>query len=80
MTMNMTNTAVLKAHLSEYLSMVEHGKSIEVCRRNKPIAKIIPIEKSKINKTKLNCGKGTVTFIGDLTESLIPESNWEMCK
>ncbi len=32
-----------KAHLSEYLAAVEAGETVVIARRNKPIAKLVPI-------------------------------------
>lgn len=32
-----------KAHLSEYLAAVEAGETVIIARRNKPIAKLVPI-------------------------------------
>lgn len=40
------NIAELKDHLSEYIAKVESGHSLTLCRRNKPIAKIQPIQSS----------------------------------
>ena len=76
--MKIANIAELKNHLSAFLSLVEAGEEIEVRKRNIPIAKVIPIIKKKSNKTVLGCGKGSVKIIGDLTESMISEKDWEM--
>ena len=76
--MKIANIAELKNHLSAYLSLVESGEEIEVRKRNIPIAKVIPIMNQKKNKTVLGCGEGSVTILGDLTEPLIPEHDWEM--
>jgi antitoxin (DNA-binding transcriptional repressor) of toxin-antitoxin stability system len=37
------NTHEAKTHLSRYLSQVEAGETIILCRRNEPIAEIRPI-------------------------------------
>ena len=37
------NTHEAKTHLSRYLSRVEAGETIILCRRNEPIAEIRPI-------------------------------------
>ena len=73
--MEQTNIADLKSKLSDYLAKVQKGQSLEVCRRNIPIAKIVPIEEPTTNKTVLGCGVGTVTIHGDLTE---PTSDGDM--
>lgn len=32
-----------KAHLSEYLARVEAGETVIIARRNKPVAKLVPV-------------------------------------
>jgi prevent-host-death family protein len=77
--MKTTNIGDLKNNLSKVLSFVEQGEVVEICKRNIPIARIIPHDSlKKENKTKLGCGLGTVTILGDLTEPLIPEDIWDM--
>jgi prevent-host-death family protein len=78
MTMKAVNIAELKGHLSEFLDTVEHGEEVQVCRRNQPIARILPFRKPRANRTRLGCARGSVTVHGDLTEPLVPESSWEM--
>ena len=79
--MKEANIADLKNNLSYYISLVEEGEEIEVRRRNKPIARIISVAADSPNKTVIGCGIGTVVFSEeDLTEPLIPESDWEMLK
>ena len=77
--MNVTNIAELKNNLSKFLSLVEQGEEVEICKRNVPVARIVPLPSSrKKNKTVLGCGKNTVDIKGDLTEPLIPPDSWEM--
>jgi prevent-host-death family protein len=76
--MKFANIAELKNRISEYLAAVERGEEVEVRKRNVPIARIVPIHKEASNKTKLGCGKGTGRIIGDITETFIPEDDWEM--
>lgn len=76
--MKIANIADFKNHLSRFLKMVEKGEEIEIHKRNVPIAKVTPIRKHKGNKTVLGCGKGSVKILGDITEPLIPEENWDM--
>ena len=77
--MKMANIGELKDNLSYYVSMVEHGEDVEICRRNRAVARIVPITDTHVNHTKLGCGKGTVTFTdADLTEAFLPENEWEM--
>ena len=78
-TMKMTNIAELKNDLSKILAFVEKGEKVQICRRNVPIAYIVPYKKkTPKNKTVLGCGKGTVRINCDLTEPMIPNENWEM--
>jgi prevent-host-death family protein len=37
------NIAELKAHLSEFIERVTEGETIEICNRNRPVARISPI-------------------------------------
>jgi len=77
--MKTANIGQLKDSLSKFLALVEKGEAITICKRNVPIATIVPRAPKKArNLTKLGCGKGTVQIKGDLTEPLIPEGNWEM--
>ena len=45
MVMKKVNIADAKAHLSEYLKLVEHGETIVLARRNQPIAEIKPVRR-----------------------------------
>ncbi len=61
------------------MSFVEHGEVVAICKRNIPIALLVPhSSKTTGNRTKLGCGLGTVQMKGDLTEPLIPEDSWVM--
>jgi len=79
--MKVVNIAELKNNISKILSLVEKGEEIKVCKRNIPVAHLIPVRKKESkNQTKLGCGRGTVQILGDLTEPMIPENYWEMLK
>ena len=41
--MKAVNVHEIKAHLSEYLTAVERGETVVIARRNKPVAKLVPI-------------------------------------
>ena len=75
--MKKTNVASLRSNLSSLLEYVEKGKEIEIQRRNVGIAKIVPLHRTTVNKTKLGKGKGTVKFYADITESIMVD-DWEM--
>jgi prevent-host-death family protein len=80
MAMKIANVAELKNRLSEFLALVEQGEEIEIRKRNVPIARVVPIPRKRVNKTRVGCGAGTLKIHGDLTEPLIPEEAWEMFK
>ena len=77
--MKTANIGNLKDNLSKFISLVEQGEVIEICKRNIPIALLVPHgSKKRKNRTQLGCGAGTVQINGDLTEPLIPEDRWDM--
>ena len=78
--MTTANIAEIKSHFSRYLSLVEKGESVQVCKRNVAIAQIVPLNTKKKNKTKLDCGRGTVVVHGDLTEPAMDTADWNMLK
>ncbi len=79
--MKMANIAELKNNLSKFLSLVEKGEEVKICKRNIPIARLAPIKTKEIkNHTQLGCGQGTAQILDDLTEPMIPSENWEMLK
>jgi len=77
--MRTANIGQLKDNLSKFLSFVEKGEAIAICKRNIPIALLVPHGPRKTgNRTKLGCGMGTVQIKEDLTEPMISEDSWEM--
>ncbi len=76
--MKIANIAELKNNLSKYLASVEKGEQVEIRKRNVPVARIVPVAGRKPNLTKLGCGRKSARILGDLTEPLIPEQEWEM--
>lgn len=68
----------LKNNLKKFFDLVLAGNVVTIMKRNVPIAKIVPIESKAENSTKLGAGKGSVKILGDLTEPLIPEQDWDM--
>ena len=77
--MKQANIGELKDNLSRYISAVESGEEVAVCRRNRVVARIIPEPDVRTNKTKLGCGRGSVQFIDEsLDEPFIPDGDWEM--
>jgi len=77
--MKTANIGELKNNLGKFIGYVEQGEVVEICKRNVPVALIVPHDSKRHgNSTKLGCGKGTVQIKGDLTEPLIPEDSWDM--
>lgn len=74
----MANIAEFKNKLGRFIAAVEQGEEVEIRRRNLPIARVVPVKAAKPNRTKLGCGRGTAKVVGDLTEPLMPEDDWEM--
>ena len=76
--MKTANVAEFKKHLSSFLSLVEKGETVEICRRNIPVAQLVGIPGHRQNRTVLGCGEGSVAYHGSVTEPLIPTGSWEM--
>ena len=76
--MKTANIAAFKKHLSAFIDMAEKGETVEVCRRNIPVAQLVGLPRRQRNHTVLGCGEGSVVFHGDLTDPLIPVDSWEM--
>ncbi len=77
--MNPVNVHEIKAHLSEYLAAVERGETVVIARRNKPIAKLVPIgpEASEQALRPIGLAKGLVeidpTCFDPMTEEELAE-------
>jgi len=72
------NVAEFKKSLSRYLELAAAGETVQVCRRNIPVALLVGVQQPRRNHTVLGCGEGTVEYRGSVTEPLIPEGSWEM--
>lgn len=61
-----------KAHLSEYLAAVEAGETVVIARRNKPIAKLVPIgPEDQVRKPRpIGLAKGLVTILPSFFEAM----------
>jgi prevent-host-death family protein len=77
MAMKTANIAELKDSLAKFIAEVEAGEEVEIRRRNLPVARLVPISARKRNETVLGCGRGSVRILGELTEPMIPEGDWE---
>lgn len=76
--MQTANIAEVKDHLSRVLALVEKGEEVAICKRNVPIARIVPIYAKHVNRTVLGCDPGSVQVKGDLTTPAIPDAEWRM--
>lgn len=73
--MKKVNIGQLKDNLSKFLSFVEKGQAIAICKRNIPIALLVPHGPRKTgNRTKLGCGIGTVQIKEDLLKKICEHS------
>jgi antitoxin (DNA-binding transcriptional repressor) of toxin-antitoxin stability system len=71
------NIARVKERLSAYVTMAEQGKTVLVCRRNKPVAQIVGTKGASVpNRTKLGSAQGSVLVKCDLTDPAIDETDW----
>jgi len=50
--MKQVNVHEAKAHLSEYLAQVEAGETVVIARRNKPVAKLVPVTAAEAQPAK----------------------------
>jgi antitoxin (DNA-binding transcriptional repressor) of toxin-antitoxin stability system len=79
--MKSVNTADFKNKMGQYPAFVEKGGKTQICRRNVPLAIIVPAQQAPSeNKTRLGCGKGSVVVKTDLTEPALASEDWSMLK
>ena len=83
--MKTLNVSEAKTHFSSVVDQVEQGETVLICRRNLPVAKITsvapdPASQGK-HRTVIGWAKGTGACIhADLTEPVLPETEWDMMK
>lgn len=63
--MIMVNIADAKAKLSEYIEAVSNGESVVICRHNRPVAELRPIEPARIAPRDLTPMFPGETFMTD---------------
>jgi prevent-host-death family protein len=73
--MNRVNIHDVKAHFSEYLAAVEAGETVVIARRNKPIAKLVPIgpDEVALAPRRIGLAKGKVRVLPAFFEPLDDE-------
>ncbi|MEI6222727.1 MAG: type II toxin-antitoxin system Phd/YefM family antitoxin, partial [bacterium] len=67
------NLYTVKVNLSKYVSLVQKGETVLICKRNIPIAELKAVEKIKPNRHLGGC-KGKVT-IPDSFFAALPTEN-----
>ena len=73
------NLAKIKEHLSAYVADIEAGESILICRHNRPVAKLVPVNEGQDeNRTRLGSDPGSVSVHSDLTDPAMGASEWAM--
>jgi prevent-host-death family protein len=63
--MIMVNIADAKAKLSEYIEAVSKGEAVVICRHNRPVAELRPIEPARIGPRDLTPMFPGETFMTD---------------
>jgi prevent-host-death family protein len=76
------NVGRVKEHLSAYITRVEKGEKVVICRRNRPVAELVPIKDvaREANRTALGSAMGSVKVKCDLTEPAMDDGSWEMLR
>lgn len=69
MTMIMVNIFEVKAKLSEYLEAVGRGERVMICKRNRPIAELRPVDAAPAER-RLGTAVGAVTITPAFFEPL----------
>ncbi|NWG31771.1 MAG: type II toxin-antitoxin system prevent-host-death family antitoxin [Rhodocyclaceae bacterium] len=78
------NTHEVKAKLSEYLAAVEAGEVVQICRRNVPIAQLVPLPKPETGPRPIGLGPTEEgydipdSFFEPLPEDLLQAFNGEL--
>ena len=71
--MKQVNIAEAKTHLSRYLSLVEKGETVVLCRRNVPVAEIRPLPARPRRPRPVGIDKGRYTVPDSFFEPLPDE-------
>ena len=62
-----------KARLSEYLERIEHGERVVICRRNRPVAELCPLEAPRAVPRPIGGAKGQLVVPPSFFEPLPKE-------
>ena len=75
------NIAGLRGHLGDYLALAEQGEEVQVCRRNRSVARIVKAGmRAGRNATRLGFARGTVQVLGDVVGPAFADDEWEMSR
>lgn len=77
MSTTVLNIHEAKTHLSRHLTDLRPGDRIVLCRRNKPIAEILPLEQPDMTPRPIGLGRGLAVMKPDFFEPL-PEELLEL--
>ena len=69
----MVNIADAKAKLSEYIEAVSKGEAVVICRHNRPVAELRPIEAARVGPRDLTPLFPGETFMTDAFFEPLPE-------
>ncbi len=73
------NIAQVKEQLSSYITMAQKGEKVIVCKHNRPVVELVPVDSAEqaVNRTTLGSAPGSVQVQCDLTEPAMDE-DWAM--
>ena len=60
MTMIVANIHQIKAKLSEYLDLAARGERVLICKRNQPIAELVPVDAPRTTPRPVGLARGQV--------------------
>jgi prevent-host-death family protein len=73
------NVGTVKEHFSAYVAKAERGEPTTICRRNRPVAELVPVAPTpEANRTRVGSARGSVVVHCDLTEPAMGSSDWDM--
>jgi prevent-host-death family protein len=79
--MTSVNVAELRGRFGVYLSRVEKGEEVRICKRNKGVARMVRLSETPTrNTTRLGCARGTVRIRGDILAPAFSDDDWEMSR
>jgi len=76
--MKVANLKEVKDRLSAFVEAASRGEEVMICRRNVPVARLVPVVSPPENRTQLGWARGEGTIHDDLQGPFIPEGEWHM--